>query len=306
MVGIIAIIVVYLFVNNSIFPRSSTTELPPVTEQIPPVTPTPLPAGTIPMVRIPAGTFMMGSPAGEAGRFANEGPQRQVTLSAFYIGMYPVTQRQWQAVMGNNPSRFTGNLNRPVENVSWFDALVFANTLSILSNLSPVYEIRCATTNEWTTDPGRWDAPLAFGAASRWNAVRIAQGSTGYRLPTEAQWEFAARAGTTTAFNTGNNITTGQANFGMSVGATTPVGSFKANSWGLYDMHGNVWEWVWDWFGDYPSVAQTDPVGASSGTDRVLRGGSWSLNARNLRSAARFRGNPSSRNNNLGFRLARP
>jgi formylglycine-generating enzyme required for sulfatase activity len=141
--------------------------------------------------------------------------------------------------------------------------------------------------------------------------------ANGYRLPTEVEWEYACRAGTTTPFNTGNNITTSQANYdgdypyngnakGIYRERTTPVGSFQPNAWGLYDMHGNVWEWCWDWYGNYSSGAQTDPIGASSGSYRVLRGGSWSYYALNLRSALRGLDSPSYRNFVIGFRLVRP
>jgi formylglycine-generating enzyme required for sulfatase activity len=138
-------------------------------------------------------------------------------------------------------------------------------------------------------------------------------------LPTEAEWEYACRAGTTTPFSTGNNITTSQANYngnypynnnakGEYCEKTTPVGSFAPNAWGLYDMHGNVWEWCWDWFEDYNYTAQTDPVGASSGFDRVIRGGGWYNNALSARSATRGESIPSVRGEgegDVGFRLVR-
>jgi len=143
------------------------------------------------------------------------------------------------------------------------------------------------------------------------------QNANGYRLPTEAEWEYACRAGTTTPFSTGNNITTSQANYngnypynnnakGTYRATTTAVGSFSPNSWGLYDMHGNVFEWCWDWLGDYSSNAQTDPRGASSGSGRVIRGGSWDNSALYLRSAYRNSYAPSNRLYNIGFRLVRP
>jgi len=141
--------------------------------------------------------------------------------------------------------------------------------------------------------------------------------ANGYRLPTEAEWEYACRAGTATQFSTGNNITTSQANYngnypynnnakGTYREKTITVGSFAPNAWGLYDMNGNVWEWCWDWYRGYGSVAQTDPVGASSGASRVKRGGSWGDNARDVRSAYRSYGTPSDRGGDLGFRLVRP
>ena len=261
------------------------------------------PLVSMPMVHIAGGTFTMGSPANEIGRWDNEGPQRQVTVSGFNMGIHQVTREQWYDVMRTRPWGAEPVSNHPVTNVSWYDALVFSNRLSKMAGLSPAYEIRCASNNQWTTDTLRWGSESIAGDF-RWDDVRIVQGSTGYRLPTEAQWEFAARAGTTTRFNTGHNINATQANFGS--GCTMPVGSFPANSWGLYDMHGNVSEWVWDRHGAYPSVAQTDPIGASSGSFRVGRGGCWFGSAEDLRSAQRAGFNPLGRGDTSGFRLVRP
>ena len=148
--------------------------------------------------------------------------------------------------------------------------------------------------------------------------------ANGYRLPTEAEWEYACRAGTATPFNTGKNITTYQANYngnfpykknlpkgakGKYKETTTQAGNYAPNAWGLYDMHGNVWEWCWDWYGDwyrdYSTAAETDPMGESSGCSRVIRGGGWRNSAGRLRSAYRYDANPSDRFNYLGFRLAR-
>jgi formylglycine-generating enzyme required for sulfatase activity len=251
----------------------------------------PVPDG---FVRIQGGTFMMGSPASEASRNSNE-VQHQVTVSSFFMGKYEVTQREYQAVMGTNPSFFKGD-NLPVEKVSWFEAVEYCNARSRKEGLTPAYTISGSGDSRTVT----------------WN-----RNVNGYRLPTEAEWEYACRAGTTTPFSTGSNITTNQANYdgnnpynGNAKGTyrekTTAVDSFAANVWGLYDMHGNVWEWCWDWYGSYSSGAQTDPVGASSGTYRVLRGGSWYFNGRNLRSAFRDFDTPSARGSDLGFRLARP
>ncbi|MDR3334851.1 MAG: formylglycine-generating enzyme family protein [Treponema sp.] len=241
-------------------------------------------------VRIQGGTFMMGSPASEVGRSEDE-TQHQVTISPFYLGKYEVTQREYEAVMGNNPSRFKG-ATLPVEQVRWLDAVAYCNTRSLKEGLTPVYTIN--------------------GEEVSWN-----QNASGYRLPTEAEWECACRAGTTTPFNTGTNITTDQANYdgtkpyhnhksGVYRKTTVPVGSFTPNSWGLYDMHGNVWEWCWDWSGKYSSGNQTDPVGASSGLGRVLRGGCWFDNGQNLRSASHSFGSPSKGGwDYSGFRLGR-
>jgi formylglycine-generating enzyme required for sulfatase activity len=268
-------------------------------------TPQPAPAN---MVRIQGGTFTMGSPASEPMHESNE-TLHQVTVSSFYMGKYQVTQREYQAVMGTNPSYFKGD-NLPVECVSWYDALVYCNRLSMKEGLSPAYRIN------GSTDPSVWGT-VPTDSNATWNAVTIVVGSNGYRLPTEAEWEYACRAGTTTPFNTGNNITTAQANYdgnwpynnnakGTYREKTTAVGSFVPNPWGLYDMHGNVWEWCWDWYGSYASGSQTDPVGASSGSVRVRSGGSWDSGGQDVRSAYRGNTYPDFRHFSLGFRLIRP
>jgi formylglycine-generating enzyme required for sulfatase activity len=242
------------------------------------------------MVRINGGTFTMGSPASEPERNVAE-IQHSVSINPFYMGRYEVTQREWLEIMGNNPSHFKGD-NLPVENVSWYDAVEYCNRLSEWERLTPAYTIN--------------------GTDVTWN-----KNAKGYRLPTEAEWEYACRAGTITAFSTGMNITTNQANYdgnspyngnagGMYRGKTIPVGSFMPNSWGLYDMHGNVWEWCWDWYGEYSRGVQTDPAGPASGSRRVFRGGSWYGAGRYLRSASRGSDGPSGRDGNLGFRLVRP
>jgi formylglycine-generating enzyme required for sulfatase activity len=262
-------------------PRPSPSPVQPVA---PPVRP-----ASANMVRIQGGTFQMGSPASEVARISTETPH-QVTVGSFYMGKYEVTQREWTADMGNNPSRFKGD-NLPVENVSWYDAVEFCNRLSQREGLTPAY-----TRN---------------GDTVTWN-----RNADGYRLPTEAEWEYACRAGTVTPFNTGNNIGADIANYngnypynngakGVYREKTVAVGSFPPNPWGLYDMHGNVWEWCWDWHGSYSSGAQTDPTGPSAGAYHMLRGGGWDDNARYLRSASRRYGVPSLRYEYLGFRLVR-
>jgi formylglycine-generating enzyme required for sulfatase activity len=264
------------------------------------------------MVKIPAGTFTMGSPATELNRNDDEGPQRQVELNEFSIGKYQVTQNQYKAVMEENPGYFssspaTGEVqgNRPVELVSWYDALVFCNKLSILEKLSPSY------SSSGSTDPAEWGG-VPTSSNSIWDAVVVISGSKGYRLPTEAQWEYACRAGTTTAYNTGAGISDSTGwHSSNSGGKTHEVGKKPANAWGLYDMHGNVWEWCWDWYGsDYyegrPSPDK-EPVGASGGTYRVLRGGSWGFVAEFARSAYRsYDFYPYGRYSSVGFRLVCP
>jgi formylglycine-generating enzyme required for sulfatase activity len=229
------------------------------------------------MVRIEGGTFTMGSPSNEAGRGGDEDPQHQVTLSAFYMGKYEVTQAEYEAVMGTNPSYIRGS-NLPVERVNWYNVVEFCNRLSQSEGLTPAY------------------SGSGSSITCNWNA-------NGYRLPTEAEWEYACRAETTTPFSTGNNITTSQANYIEN--STKPVGSFDPNPWGLYDMHGNVWEWCWDWYGSYSSGAQTNPHGPATGVGRVLRGGSYGYNGHNLRSACRGDNNPNVWYGIIGFRLVR-
>ena len=259
----------------------------------------------IDMVLIPAGTFIMGSPASEPNRNSDE-TQHSVTVSSFYMGKYEVIQAQYEAVMGNNPSNITGT-NLPVEMVTWYDAVEFCNKLSEIEGLQPVYTIA-----------GR--NPVS-GYPITSATVTVDWSKNGYRLPTEAEWEYACRAGTETAFNWGTNqITSTQANFiasfnlyngsplGIQRSTTIAVGSFAPNAWGLYDMHGNVWEWCWDWYGAYSTEAQTDPKGATTGDSRVPRGGSWGNYGKDQRSACRdddqFEG-PEYRDGYGGFRLVR-
>ena len=208
-------------------------------------------------VLIKGGTFIMGSPSLEVEREKDE-TQHRVTVSDFYMGKYEVTQREYREVMGSNPSQFRGD-DLPVENVTWFEAVRYCNARSIREGLKPAYSIRGQNVS--------WDRK-----------------ATGYRLPTEAEWEYACRAGTTSPFSTGANITTEQANYygtypyenlprGEYRQKTVPVKSFGPNTWGPHNMHGNVWEWCWDWYGSYGGGDRTDPAGASSGAFRAYRGG---------------------------------
>jgi formylglycine-generating enzyme required for sulfatase activity len=227
------------------------------------------------MVLIKGGTFMMGSPADEPEHWDNEDPQHKVTLSSFYMGKFQVMQAEYELVMGVNLSYNIGP-SLPVENVSWYDAIEYCNRLSLLEGLPPAYTINGTNVT--------WD-----------------RNTNGYRLPTEAEWEYACRAGTTTPYHTGNTITKRQANFDGN--EIEPVGSYAPNAWGLHDMHGNVWEWCWDWHGSYSRGVKIDPIGASSGSRRVARGGSWRSIAENVRSAYRADYTPSYMNDCNGFRL---
>ena len=259
--------------------------------------------GIIEMIRIKAGIFTMGS-SNSQDYWAD--PPHQVTLTkGFYIGIYEVTQEQYEAVTGVNPSRFNSHpaseevqSRRPVEWVTWYDAIEFCNKLSVLEGLTPTYTITGRS-------PASGYPITSASVTANWDA-------NGYRLPTEAEWEYACRAGTTTAYNTGNTISNDTGWYwDNSNSMTHEVGKKPPNAWGLYDMHGNVWEWCWDWYGSYGSGAQTDPVGASSdlgfdGSSRVYRGVSWGNSAGNVRSAGRLNDNPSYQGSTLGFRILRP
>jgi formylglycine-generating enzyme required for sulfatase activity len=238
------------------------------------------------LVLRPAGPFWMGTPEGEAGRSRDEGPRRLVEISRrFYLGCHPVTQEQYQRVMGSNPSRFRvvpGHDTRlfPVENVSWEEAAAF-----------------CAALSELPEEKRRGRC---------------------YRLPSEAEWEYACRAGTETAqpFHFGWSLAGSQANFdgrhpygsagkGDFLQRTSTAGTYPGNAWQLHDLHGNVWEWCLDWYAEdaYRRGPRRDPEGPPAGQERVLRGGSWQNHGRLCRSACRDRAGPGYRSLNAGFRV---
>lgn len=251
-------------------------------------------------VLISGGTFEMGSPDTEAWRSEDE-TQHTVTVSDFYMSMYEVTQAEYTEVTGSNPSSFSGDM-LPVETVSWLDAIRYCNARSELEGLQPTYSIE--------------------GQTVTWN-----RSADGYRLPTEAEWEYACRAGTTTPFHTENSISAEEANYyghypyeiednyfsqsnldtkpGEYRQTTVDVNSFSPNGWGLYNMHGNVGEWVWDYYGAYSAEEQNNPTGAETGTLRVYRGGGWNDFAKNMRSAYRAAMAEDKSSFNIGIRLVR-
>ena len=262
---------------------------------------------------IPAGTFTMGSPASEVHRNEDEGPQHAVKISQpFYMGMHEVTQGEYEKVMGTNPSHFskTGvgsskvsgqdTSKFPVESVSQYDAMEFCNKLSAADGLTPRYGLTA----------------IVRGSDQ---SVKLDSG-TGYRLPTEAEWEYACRAGTTMPFHFGSTLNGDKANVdgsyaygtttkGPNLQRTTTVGSYVKNAFGLFDMHGNVCEWCQDVYdvNEYSSRSGTtsDPLATWGGFYNVLRGGSWNINPWHARSASRFSSGCRSHTNYYGFRVVR-
>ena len=250
-------------------------------------------------IRVAGGTFYMGSPEGTPNSLSDERPVRAVTISTFYMSKFPVTQGEFYDLMGWNPSRFRGERTPagadwrrlPVEMVgSWYTAIQFANRKSELAGLTLAYE-------------GGYGSII-------WNRK-----ANGYRLPTEAEWEFAARGGTLCH---GNFIFSGSDDFNEvawiwanSRNRTREVGSLRPNALGIYDMSGNVWEWVWDWYGPYIDIAEIDPLGYGPSFSRVLRGGSHMSSPNSARARNRYycetrnRAYPECRQGPVGFRLVR-
>ncbi|MCF7858227.1 MAG: SUMF1/EgtB/PvdO family nonheme iron enzyme [Candidatus Cloacimonetes bacterium] len=229
------------------------------------------------MIFVNGGTFQMGS-----NEENDEKPIHSVTVSDFYIGKYEVTQKEWKAVMGSNPSNWKGD-NLPVETVSWYDAVEFCNKKSEKEGLQKCYS---GSGKNITCDFSK----------------------NGYRLPTEVEWEYAARGGNKSKgykYSGSNNIGDVAWYNSNSGSKTHQVGTKQANELGIYDMSGNVWEWCWDWYGNYSSNSQTNPKGADSGSYRILRGGSWTGSGSGCRVANRVHSGPGDGYSYRGFRFLR-
>lgn len=230
----------------------------------------------IDFAEVPAGSFMMGSETG----LAYEKPVHLVDITySFLISKHEITQKQWLTLMDTNPSPFVG-FDLPVSNISWVEAIHFCNKLSKMLGFDTCYSFRNGKV-EWDTS------------------------ANGFRLPTEAEWEYSCRAGTSGDFaGTGNPLDMGW--YDINSGAKPhPVGTKFANQWGIFDMHGNVWEWCWDWFDPfyYSKSSSTNPLGPEDGTNKVVRGGSWQLGTTFARSSSRRF--PEEQKSNFGFRIVR-
>lgn len=234
------------------------------------------------MTLVKGGTFKMGNSFEEI--FEDELPVHQVTLNDFYIGVYEVSQAEYEAVMGNNPSNFVNKLN-PVESVTWFDAVNYCNKLSAKEGLTPCYIIGRNNRVTWDTK------------------------ANGYRLLTESEWEYAARGGQYSRNYTyaGDNDINTVAWYKDNAGGTPHnCGLKRPNELGIYDMSGNVWEWCWDWYcSEYPSKPVVNPTGVPSSSERCRRGGAWNIVSKSCRNTNRLNTPPDRKFNYVGFRIAR-
>ncbi|MCB5229480.1 MAG: SUMF1/EgtB/PvdO family nonheme iron enzyme [Candidatus Cloacimonetes bacterium] len=238
------------------------------------------------MVYVAGGTFHNGT--------------SNVTVSSFYIGKYELTQAEYQAVMGSNPSSFAINPNHPVEQVSWFNAIEYCNRRSIMESLTP-----CYSYDTYGSNPDNWSSGWNSSSGNHTNVSRDWT-ANGYRLPTEMEWMFASKGGNQSqgfTYSGSNNIDDVAWYSGNSASMTHAVGAKAPNELGVYDMSGNVWEWVWDIYGDYPSGLQTNPHGASSGSYRVRRGGGWSNVAGDCTVSSRGGNSAIVSSCDLGFRI---
>lgn len=254
------------------------------------------------LVSIPAGTFTMGSPATEADRQSDE-IEHQVTLSAFKISKYEITNTEYATFLN---VKSIGSDGRYAAGQFPSEVLIYESSGSLDWGLH-------YTDGKWVPVKGFENNPVIFVT---WFGATEFAAYAGGTLPTEAQWEYACRANTNTPFNSGNCLSNVQANYDWAFaystctntnkiypGTTQNVGKYPANTYGLFDMHGNVWEWCSDWYGTYPTTAQNNPIGAATGSTRVLRGGGYSNKALFCRSAFRNFGNPNSKDNGVGFRV---
>ena len=279
----------------------------------PKITPTPYTyiQSDIKMGSITGGTFQMGDVSGNG--YSNERPVHSVTLSSFRMSAYEINYGQWMKVRTwaeahgytfNNPGDSGGQEyggtqddNHPVTNIEWYDAALWCNALSEMEGRTPCYYTSAGRSTVYRSG--------MVNIQNDW----VDWTTNGYRLPTEAEWEYTCRAGTTTDYSFGNSISGSNANYRNSGdkydNGTTPVGSYAANAWGLYDMHGNVGEWCWDWYSFYSANPSSNPKGPASGSFRVYRDGSWNSAPVGLRSAYRNYGSPAGDVDYIGFRPVR-